>query len=101
MMAPTEEFRIREGLIHRSTWKRNSRKFAVASDPPCTAVSTLHGHVATPSASKRPDQVAFVAPSCSKMLRVVTSLLPEKSPPIGPGPTELRPNGVLRSWHQK
>ena len=26
MMAPTEEFRIREGLIHPSAWKRNSAK---------------------------------------------------------------------------
>jgi hypothetical protein len=28
MMASTEEFRIREGLIHRSTWKGNSANFA-------------------------------------------------------------------------
>jgi hypothetical protein len=28
MMAPTEEFRIREGLIHRSAWKGNSANFA-------------------------------------------------------------------------
>src|SRR5215208_1685358 len=49
---------------------------------------------------KSRDLVAFVAPSCIKVLRLVTALLPEKSLPIGPGPTELRPNGVLGSSGQ-
>jgi hypothetical protein len=26
MMAPTEDYRIREGVIHRSTWKVDSQK---------------------------------------------------------------------------
>src|SRR5215212_11377238 len=49
------------------------------------------------SQSERRDLVAFVAPLCSKTLRLATSQLPENSRPIGPGPTELRLNGVLRS----
>jgi hypothetical protein len=64
--------------------KRNSRKFAVASDPPSSAVSTPRRHFAAPSASKRGDLVAFVAPLCIKLLRLVTALLPEKFL-LGPG----------------
>jgi hypothetical protein len=43
---------------------------------------------------------------CSKALRLATSPLPENSCPLGPRPTELCLNGVLRSspaematWH--
>jgi hypothetical protein len=49
------------------------------------------------SESERRDLVAFVAPLCSKGLRLATVQLPENSCPIGPGPTELRVDGVLRS----
>jgi hypothetical protein len=31
MMAPTEDCRIREGLIHRSAWKGNSAKFVTSA----------------------------------------------------------------------
>src|SRR5215203_2315684 len=72
-------------LIHRSAWKRNSRKFVVASAPPSSAASAPERHGATPSASKGDDLVAFVTPLCSKGWRLVTLQLPEKSCPIGPG----------------
>jgi hypothetical protein len=85
--------------IHPSAWKkkRNSRKFAVASDPPILAPGTPRRHGVGPSTPKRGDLVAFVAPSCIKALRLATSQLPENSCPIGPGPTELSLNGVLGS----
>jgi hypothetical protein len=62
----------------------HSRKFGVASDPPRSAPGTRERRGGTASGWKCPDQVAFVAPSCSKGLRLVTALLPEKSP-IGAG----------------
>src|ERR671911_460397 len=62
--------------------KRNSRKFAVASDPSSSARSIPHRHGASPAASKNGDYVAFVAPLCSKLLRLVTARLPEKYSPI-------------------
>ena len=78
-------------LIHPSAWNRNSRKFAVASAPSSVEVSTPEQHGASPSASKRADLVAFVAPSRSKVLRVVTALLPEQSCTRGPGLNRTSP----------
>src|ERR671912_266179 len=85
MMAPTEECCIREGLIHRSAWKRNSRKFAVASDSSKQRQSFDNSPCFAPLGSKRSDLVAVVAPFCIKRLRLVTVQLPEKSWPIEPG----------------
>ena len=85
-------------LIHTTSWNRSSPKFVVASDPSSAAASTLKRHGATPSASKRDDQVAFVAPLFIKELRLVTIQLPKKSWPIGRRSVELRLDGVLRSW---
>jgi hypothetical protein len=72
-------------LIHLSAWNKNSRKFAVASNPSGAAPSTRQEHVGTPSASKRSDLVAVVAPLCIKGLRLVTVQLPKKSWCFGPG----------------
>src|SRR5215203_3169935 len=80
-------------LIHRSAWKGNSPKFAVAISgvsspikPPSCRVERDHPrsppHVATNGARKR-----------SKLLRLATGRLPEN---FG-GPCELRHNGVLGS----
>jgi hypothetical protein len=65
--------------------KRNSAKFAVASDPPSSAASAQERHGGTILGSKRTYQVAFVAPLCIKGLRLVTLQLPENFSPIGPG----------------
>jgi hypothetical protein len=92
MMPGAEVQRVRPEAIHPSAWKRNSRKFAVASDPSRSARSTSHRHDASPAASKNGDYVAFVAPLCSKPLRLVAARLPEKSSPIGP---ELCPTSRL------
>ncbi len=62
--------------IHLIADKVNSRKFGVASDPPDPATVDREGHGGTSSSSKRRNQVAFVAPSCSERLRLVTTLLP-------------------------
>src|SRR5215208_6343475 len=77
--------------------KRNSRKFAVASDPSGAAPSTPRRHGGTPQASKRGDLVLFVAPLCSKELRLVTVQLPEKSWLSDRGSTRLWPS----SWYSK
>jgi hypothetical protein len=71
--------------------KKNSRKFRVASDPPSSAPSTRMRHGGASSESKRRDLVAFVAPLCSKTLRLATSQLPENSCPIGPGQSRISP----------
>jgi hypothetical protein len=76
--------------IHRSAWKRNSRKFKVASDPSSSAPCTRVRQGGASSESERRDLVAFVAPLCSKALRLATSQLPENSCPIGPGPGQSR-----------
>src|SRR5215213_11417607 len=57
--------------------KSNSRKFAVASDPSSAPTSTPQRHGVSPSASNSGDYVAFVAPLCSKPLRLATARLPE------------------------
>src|SRR5829696_2561310 len=73
-------------LIHRSAWKKgNSPKFAVASDRTKQAPGPRARHGGASSESERRDLVAFVAPSCSKALRLVTLQLPENYCPIGPG----------------
>jgi hypothetical protein len=84
-------------LIHRSAWKSNSQKFAVASIPSGAAPSTRQRHGGTPQASKRGDLVLFVAPLCSKELRLVTVQLPEKSWLSERGSTGLWPS----SWYSK
>jgi hypothetical protein len=71
---PLQQLRARAVVpIHPNAWNRNSRKFAVASDPPIPATSTREQHGSASSAPKRPDQVAFVAPSSIKVLRLVTT----------------------------
>jgi hypothetical protein len=77
--------------------KRNSRKFTVASNRSDAALSTRQQHGGTPSASKRSDLVAGVAPLCIKGLRLVTMQLPENSRPSDQDAAELRLDGVLRS----
>jgi hypothetical protein len=67
------------GSSPRSAWKRNSAKFTVASNRSDAALSTRQQHGGTPSASKRSDLVAGVAPLCIKELRLVTMQLPENS----------------------
>src|SRR5215204_7124786 len=81
--------------MHPTSQSESSRKFAVASDLSSSAPSTRVRHGGASSGNERRDLVAFVAPLCSKALRLATSQLPENSRPIGPGPTELRLNGVL------
>src|SRR5215208_1072965 len=71
--------------------KGYSRKFGVASDPPSAAAGTPERHGGTIPRSKSPDQVAFVAPSRSKVLRRATTRLPEKTTPIGPGQSRTSP----------
>jgi hypothetical protein len=86
------------GSSPRSAWKRNSAKFTVASNRSDAALSTRQQHGGTPSASKRSDLVAGVAPLCIKELRLVTTQLPENSANFAFKEfCELRPNGVLRS----
>jgi hypothetical protein len=53
-------------------------------------------HGGASSESERRDLVAFVAPLCSKALRLVTLQLPENSCPIGPGLERTSPK--RRSW---
>src|SRR5215203_5080396 len=81
----------RRDYFHTSAEKGYSRKFGVASDPPRWAPGTRERPAGTVPRSKRPDQVAFVAPSCSKVLRLATTRLPEKSTPIGPGKSRTSP----------
>src|SRR5215204_3995664 len=71
--------------ILRSSHKRNSRKFTVASNPSGVAPSPRYQHGGTPSASKRSDLVLFVAPFRIKGLRLVTALLPKKLRPSDRG----------------
>jgi hypothetical protein len=71
--------------------KRNSPKFTVASNRSDAAVSTRQQHAGTPSASKRSDLVAVVAPLRIKESRLVTMQLPEKFSPIGPGLNRTSP----------
>src|SRR5215203_2808968 len=69
----------------RTSPKKCSRKFTVASNRSDAALITRQQHGSTSSASKRSDLVAVVAPLCIKGLRLVTMQLPEKFSPIGPG----------------
>ena len=85
-------------IIHRSAWKTNSPKFAVASDPPSAALCPRERHGSTTSEPKRPDQVAFVAPLRIKELRLVTLQLPEKFSPIGPGLSDDREMATWQRW---
>ena len=62
---------------------KNSRKFGVASVPSSSAPSTRVRHGGASSESERRDLVAFVAPLCSKALRLATSQFPENSCPLG------------------
>jgi hypothetical protein len=70
---------MRGRIVHPSAWKKNSRKFAVASNPSDAAVSTLPRCNGTPQAPKRGNYVPFVAPLYIKGLRLVTMQLLEKS----------------------
>src|SRR5918998_3587008 len=56
---------------HRTSGKRNSTKFKVASNRSDAAVSTRQQHAGTPLASKLSDLVAVVAPTGIKGLRLV------------------------------
>ena len=81
--------------------KLNSPKFKVASDPSGTAASIRQRRGGIPSASHRSNQVAFVAPLCIKVLRLVTAQLPKKSWPIGSGQGgvyDMR-RMATRGWH--
>jgi hypothetical protein len=72
-------------LINPTSWKGNSRKFAVASDS-STRLQPLDNRLScSPLGSKHADLVAVVAPLCIKELRLVTMQLPEKFSPIGVG----------------
>jgi hypothetical protein len=64
--------------------KFNSRKFAVASDPPNSALGARERHGVALQVSKRGDQVVFVAALRIKLLRLATSQLPENFPSIEP-----------------
>ena len=66
----------------------------VASDPSSSAPSTRVRHVGASSESECRDLVAFVAPLCSKALRLATSQLPENSCPSDRG----RPNFALTAF---
>jgi hypothetical protein len=48
MVAPSEISRNAPVFIHPSAWKRNSAKFAVASNQSNVAVSTLQRYSGTP-----------------------------------------------------
>jgi hypothetical protein len=85
--------------MHRTSPKSDSRKFAVASDRAEQGSGLRARYGGASSGSERRDLVAFVAPLCSKALRLVTLQLPEKFSPIGPGLCQLRRHGVLRSSH--
>src|SRR5215208_2339016 len=71
--------------ILRSSHKRNSRKFAVASYSSTRLQPLDNRPWWRPPAPKRPDLVAVVAPMCIKGLRLVTMQLPEKFSPIALG----------------
>src|SRR5829696_10488020 len=72
-------------LIYPSAWKRNSRKFTVASYSSPRLQPLDNSHWCSPPAPKRSELVAVVAPICIKGLRLVTMQLPEKFSPIGVG----------------
>src|SRR5215208_6236562 len=75
----------------RTSPKRNSRKFAVASGSPTQCQPLDNRPCRPPVAPGRSDLVAVVAPICIKGLRLVTGQLPEKSRPIGPGHKRTSP----------
>src|SRR5215218_3382830 len=77
--------------IHRSAWKKNSRKFTVANGFFTQRQPHDNRPCCTPLTSKRSDLALFVAPICIKGLRLVTVQLPEKSSPIGPGLNRTSP----------
>src|SRR5215203_3830175 len=89
--------RVFLAFIHSSAWKKNSTKFAVASDSSTQRQPLDNRLCCTPLGSKYHDLVAVVAPMCIKGLRLVTMQLPENSHPSDRGPTELRNDGVLGS----
>src|SRR5215207_9881251 len=78
-----------EGVFSELRVEQGSRKFGVASDQGNAATGAQRPHEDAPSTPKRSDWVPFVAASCSKGLRLVTTQLPEISPPIGPGQTNF------------
>jgi hypothetical protein len=85
------------GLIHRSAWKKNSAKFAVANGSPTHRQALVNRLCRTRLASKCGDFAPFVAPMCIKGLRLVTMQLPEKFWPSKQGLGELRQDEVLGS----
>ena len=71
--------------------KKNSAKFAVASDS-STHRQTLGNRLCcTRLGSKRSDLVAVVAPMCIKGLHLVTVQLPKRFSPIGLGTNRTSP----------
>jgi hypothetical protein len=99
-------------LIHLSTWKRNSRKFAVASYSFTRLQPLVKRPCCSPPAPKHSELVAVVAPFCIKGLRLVTMQLPEKFSPIGVGTNRsshirlsrnfaLCPNRKVATWPTK
>jgi hypothetical protein len=83
-------------LMHRSAWKRDSRKFTVASDPASLVTNASPRPSDTPSAPKRGNYVPFVAPLCIKLLRLATAQLPENSGPSDRDSIKLRLYGFVR-----
>src|SRR5215217_323632 len=83
-------------IMHPSAWKRNSRKFTVASDSSTRFQHLDNRRWCSPPAPKRSDLVAVVAPFCIKGLRLVTMQLPEKFSPIGLGTNRRFANRVSR-----
>src|SRR5215211_1691866 len=65
-------------IINPSAWKRNSRKFTVATGSPTHRQALTNRPCYTPLGSKPGDFVPLVASSCIKGLRLVTVQLPEK-----------------------
>src|SRR5215212_3278178 len=84
--------------IHRSAWKGNSRKFAVASYSSTRLQPLDNRPLCSPPAPKRSDLVAVVAPFCIKGLRLVTVQLLEKFSPIGVGTNRSSHSGHSRKF---
>ena len=70
--------------VEKEKKKRNSPKFAVASDPASSAPGARERHFGSSLVPEYPDLVAFVAVLCIKALRLATAQLPENRAPFGP-----------------
>jgi hypothetical protein len=84
-----------------SAWKRNSRKFKVASYSSTWFQLPGNRRWCSPPAPKRSELVAVVAPMCIKGLRLVTMQLPEKFSPIGVGDQPKFAYSAFSEVHQR